>query len=276
MTKHKSQLGLLVGAFLLATALYADRSQIEGEVGIRPVDSLEKAWEGLGRSSETRWVGWTIDAVAESVVHRGRCQVSLGEERHSWRNGDATSSTSSTGKATLFFEIRGGRLSDLMIAQSECAVDARGVELELWEGVTAEESLRVLSQSFESAGPELRAELVSAMAQHRLSAVDPRLETIASDDGDEDVRHAALFWLGSVRGFEGYLALRNLEDQLSVSDLEEALVFWVLRERSRRGDGATLRAGSGTSERRGSWAGSVLDCSGGWGSGNSRTGTSRS
>jgi HEAT repeat protein len=126
----------------------------------------------------------------------------------------------------IFLELRNGRLRDIEVARGNCRIDARSVDLELWQGGSTSSSFELLDRiALGSIDLELREEGLAAVAVHRLSAVDSRLEQLATEDRSEDVRHAALFWLGEARGGAGFLALRRLEERVSEGDFEEALVF---------------------------------------------------
>ena len=210
-------------ALALTSNAFAVDLEIRGTATERTVDSLDAAWQDSAKQPETHWVGWTVESIAGSVNH-GDCQVSLGDERHRWRTGDA--SADEAYETTVLLELKGRRIHDVEIADSGCEVDARGVELEIWNGISTEESYRFLDELLLGhSDTELRADGVSAIAKHRLDVVDQRLERVALEDGSEDVRHAAIFWLGAARGLEGYRSLRNLEGRLSASDVEEAVVF---------------------------------------------------
>ncbi len=215
---------LFVASIGFSAALGADSFDIEGPVNERTVTSSTKAFTELMEQPGTHWVGWLVDSVS-SKVHHGSCVLHLGGGQQSW-TGDSGQDNAESPEVFVFLEVQDGKVRTVNTAETGCRIDARGVELEMWRGVSTQASYELLDQRIlRHENPHLREEGLAAIARHRLVRVDSRLEQFARNDVDEEVRHGAIFWLGAVRGAGGYSALRRLEDHLSPHDLEEALVF---------------------------------------------------
>ncbi|MBZ0113178.1 MAG: HEAT repeat domain-containing protein [Thermoanaerobaculia bacterium] len=220
----KKKRWIAVALALISTASWASNGfEIEGSPRERDVESLETAWVEVSASRGPLWIAWVVDATPRNGTD-SRCRLELGEGQMHWRGGSGVVTDNS--RAMIFLELRDGRLRDITVVRGDCQIDARGVDLELWRGASTAATFELLERiALGSSDAELREEGLAAVAILRLSQVDALLERLATDDRSEDVRHAALFWLGEARETAGFLALRRLEERVPEEDLEEALVF---------------------------------------------------
>lgn len=193
-----------------------------GSVEHRPVADLDAAWQEALAQPGMHWVGWTVDA--SSGRRAGfECRVVLGKGHQSWGRAGHSPEPFET---LLLVEVTDGRVSEVQVTESNCLIDARGTELVLWSGISTADSYRWVDRTLVTSGDaDHREDGLAALAAHRVERATDRLEDLAEVDPVEDVRHAAIFWLGEARGAEGYAALRRLESRLAVDDIAETLVF---------------------------------------------------
>jgi len=85
------------------------------------------------------------------------------------------------------------------IFSPDCELDAGGRAIHWLEGVSAADSIKLLS-SMVSGSDKVRSGAISALAMHRDEVAVPALLTLARQDASAKVRGDALFWLAQTAG----------------------------------------------------------------------------
>lgn len=193
-----------------------------GDVAVRPIADFDASFREALRRPGERWVAWTFDATGLSNEASCRIDLTSGRQhRHGWSRSDRNA-----GGGLALLGLRAGRLAEIEIAGAGCEIDARVANLEWWQEVTTQASFALLDRVGLGSGIEdVREAALMTIANHDLPAVDSRLESLATDDRDAEIRRNAIFWLGAARGRGGYEALRRLEDRLPAPEIAERLVF---------------------------------------------------
>jgi len=171
----------------------------------------------------TAWVGYSVPMIAGSHHFCGGGEVvRLDSDR------DHHSSSERGPSRSLFVlqRIESGRVNEIRLLSTGCRLDAGSQTLYWWEPVPPSESLRHLrSLAFSSNDEHLSEDAVHAAALHFDS--DDLLDELARSAPSREVREKAIFWLGAVRGDEGYRRLAARYDGERDSKLREEIVFAI-------------------------------------------------
>lgn len=209
---------------VLFLALAADRPElVSGRLEPIPaISSIDAAIENL---PGTAWVGYAVPMIAGSHHFCGTGDVvSLDSGR------DSRSTFESGHSRNLFVlqRIEGGRVAEIRLLSTGCRIDAGARTLFWWDEVPPRESLRHLrSLALSSTGEDLAEDAVHAAALHFDSGADDLLAALARSAPSFEVREKAVFWLGGVRGEEGYRRLAELLGEERESKLREEIVFAI-------------------------------------------------
>ena len=124
--------------------------------------------------------------------------------------------------------VESGRVTEIRLLSTGCRIDAGSQTLYWWEPVPPSESLRQLrTLALSSTNEDLAENAVHAAALHFDSGADQLLEELAGSATALDVRQKAIFWLGAVRGDEGYRRLAARYEGERDSKLREEMVFAI-------------------------------------------------
>ena len=197
--------------------LVAGRLEVLG--GISNVASAIETVRG------TAWVGYSVPMIAGSHHFCGSGEVvrlDVDRDYHS------RSERGSSRSLFVLQRIEGGRVTEFRLLSTGCRIDAGSQTLNWWEPVPPSESLRHLrTLALASTNEDLAEDAVHAAALHFDSGADELLEELAASATTFEVREKAVFWLGAVRGDEGYrrLAARVVAER--DSKLREQIVFAI-------------------------------------------------
>jgi hypothetical protein len=173
----------------------------------------------------TAWVGYSVPMIAGSHHFCGSGEVvRLDFDR------DYHSRTERGSSRSLFVlqRIESGRVTEFRLLSTGCRIDAGSQTLSWWEPVPPSESLRHLRNlALSSTNEDLAEDAVHAAALHFDAGADQLLEELAGSATAFDVRQKAIFWLGAVRGDEGYRRLAALYDGERDSKLREEMAFAI-------------------------------------------------
>jgi hypothetical protein len=130
--------------------------------------------------------------------------------------------------AYILLRIEQGQITRVRVTPAGCTLNAGGVAFEWLTGVDPEESVAFLGKLAESAsaGPQrLSDESLAALSMHATPKATQVLSSLASDGNSNRLREKAAFWLGSQRGHDGLLALRQLVRNEQDPKFREKLAF---------------------------------------------------
>jgi len=173
----------------------------------------------------TTWAGYSVPMVAGSHHFCGGGQVVRLD-----RDRDFHTSSESGSSRSLFVlhRVESGRVTEIRLLSDGCRIDAGSQTLYWWEPVPPGESLRHLrTLAFSSTSEDLAEDAVHAAALHFDSGADELLDELARSAPSYEVRERSIFWLGAVRGDEGYRRLAARYDGEGDSKLREEMVFAI-------------------------------------------------
>jgi len=190
---------------------------------------LRGATSNLASSIETvrgtAWVGYSVPMIAGSHQFCGGGEV---VRLDSDRNFHTSAERGPSRSLFVLQRIESGRVAEIRLLSTGCRIDAGSRTLYWWEPVPPGESLRHLGTlARSSTNEDLAEEAVHAAALHFDRGADELLEELAASATGFEVKEKAIFWLGAVRGDEGYrrLAARYIAE--SDSKLREEIVFAI-------------------------------------------------
>jgi len=171
----------------------------------------------------TAWVGWSVPMIEGSHHFCGGGQVVRLDSESDFH------SSSERGVSRSLFvlqRIESGGVAEIRLLSTGCRIDAGARTLYWWEPVPPGESLRHLGTiARSSTNEELAEDAVHALAFHFDPGADELLGELAASATELEVREKAVFWLGAVRGDEGYRRLAARYDAERDSKLREEIVF---------------------------------------------------
>lgn len=194
--------------------------------------------------SKARWLGYAVTGVKgkRSIC----CSDYTGSERcgrcalEDHRSGvSINSSDEKTGKVRLegppqmavMYRAENGKIGRVRIFSLQCTADAGGLNVLWFEGVNANQSVKVLEKfvtNGEEAGDDnesISKNALTALALHGDPSADGALESFAAPNRPEWLRRETAFWLGEARGAEGLRALEKMAKTDPSPPVREQVAF---------------------------------------------------
>ncbi|HET7434578.1 MAG TPA: HEAT repeat domain-containing protein [Thermoanaerobaculia bacterium] len=172
-----------------------------------------------------KWVAWKVPTATDVKIcsggwnHRGSC-CGWGDDQQGFSINDEPGS----GTMTLAARVNGGTIEKIRMFDGSCDISRKDGTLVWMQNVDPESSLDLLEEQIDRADADSRG-IITAMAQHAGSSVEPRLEKIADSRRDEDVREQAIFWIGQRGGERGYQYLTKFIRSNDDESLLDKAVF---------------------------------------------------
>jgi hypothetical protein len=188
------------------------------------------------------WLGYAVPALPRA--HHSSCSFGSGssdmeagccnELQLEDTPDDLNSPTAPAHVVDVLLRIDHGEVTKTRVVPVGCALDAGGVPFEWFTGVRPEDSAAFLGELAQKAAA-LRAtgagngravdENLVALSLHATPKATEVLVSLASPESSPYLREKAAFWLGSQRGHEGLVALRQLVRSEQDGKLREKLTF---------------------------------------------------
>lgn len=118
-----------------------------------------------------------------------------------------------------------GKVVQVRVSSPECTFNAEGRAVRWVEGVSEQESARVVTAIIDRGASEAAKKALTALAMHA-DPVDTLLR-IAKNDRRSKVRSQALFWLSQRAGAKAAAALRDAVDSDPESEVRAKAVFGI-------------------------------------------------
>ena len=200
--------------------------------------NLTAAVERFRLASEQLWLGYEVPALPQS--HFSSCSYGsdtsqmddgcCGEYRleaddnYSVNRGDKTPAVQNV---YILFRFEHGSLTKILPVMAGCHLNAGGVAFTWLTGVRPEDSISFLDHLATQSSDRARVldEALLSIGYHADPAATRSLTQIASSAAPLHTREQAAFWLGVLRGHEGFMALKSLENQTADAGLREKLPF---------------------------------------------------
>lgn len=191
---------------------------------------LEVAVAEASAARSPLWVAYAVPSEARRQACCGEpgalCHLEQSRNQYSSRRGEERDRDSE--RAVVWARFDAGRLDDLRVYGESCPVDAEGLTVQWWDGVTPEASRSWLQSTIDaSASEKLRERAVMVLAHHEGERVDESLEALAMTHPDHDTKEKAVFWMGAIRGQRSFEALSRLSDASLGDELHEKVVFAI-------------------------------------------------
>ncbi len=192
---------------------------------LEPLGAISNVASAIDTVRGTAWAGYSVPMVSGSHHFCGSGQVvRLDRERDFHTSSERGPSTS----LFVLQRIESGRVTEIRLLSTGCRIDAGSQTLYWWEPVPSSESLRHLrTLALSPTNEDMAEDAVHAAALDFDSGADELLDELARSAPSHEVREKAIFWLGAVRGDEGYRRLAALYDGERDSKLREEIVFAI-------------------------------------------------
>lgn len=220
---------ILVATAILSgtTALFAQQPTIvHGQVTTEVADhGLSGAIDSLKRQKDAMWVGYSIPVVSKfSGWNSSHIDYLEG-------NGDSIVSDSeenrqSSDHAVILFRVADGVVMKVRVEDPERQLDAGGLRFIWMNGVSADDSVRVLTDlARQGDARHLRDSAVFAISIHQTNTATTALISLAGASGDLGLREKAAFWLANQRGHDGLVAIQKFAHEDADPKFREKLAF---------------------------------------------------
>ena len=197
---------------------------------------LAATWRRLGaQDRDPFWVGYHVPIVEDhpytccwtSDWKPGPCR--LEGRNQSWGSSDRDRERAAGPNLMVLLRLGGGEVGRVRAVSQGCQLDLGGRRLVWLEDADPQDSVRALTALARAneggKGDDPAEEAVMAISLHGLPQADAALEELATGSEPEDIREAAIFWLGQTRGRRGYEVLSRVLREDPDQDIREKAIF---------------------------------------------------
>jgi hypothetical protein len=136
----------------------------------------------------------------------------------------------------IFVRIENGQPGKLRVLTPDCSVDAGGLPVTWFTGVSAADSVKLLASLVRPSSTlkedqRVGEQAMQAIALHRDESADTALEQFASPSQSEWIRRKAILALGQNRGRRGFEALKAMLKQDNSDRIREDLLLALSRSK---------------------------------------------
>jgi len=187
---------------------------------------LQQKVNDILRFGRVAWVGYEVQTVG---AHRNSYNGCGDVHYLEGDRGQTTFSDRQTSTAILL-RTENQAISKVDVVSTECHIDGGGLPVYWLTGVDGDQSVRLLSDLANNhvANPagtkRLTDSALFAVAIHRVSSATQMLNDLARNSRDKHLKEQAAFWLGTQRGHDGFLALKDLTRDTD-SEFRKKLTF---------------------------------------------------
>ena len=197
-------------------------------------------------SANAKWIGYSVERVPGSgevccenfsghgEALCGTCRLEMGngdEATHNHGASGRTVSLESGEKMAVLLRIANKRVIRIRIASSACTLDAGGLQFVWLTGVTAMESVALLTkfvrlEDFRNENDHAISEqALTAIALHAGNEADRAFADFVSPQQSTELRMKASFWLGAARGKSGFALLQKMAKSDADTDVRSQVTF---------------------------------------------------
>jgi hypothetical protein len=236
MTRVLAALSLLLAA--VSNAAAQQPRVANGNVQVRPAtESLERELEKLAAAAASpMWVGYAVpSANPDSQMccwHNGVNMTCALEATQASGAVPAASGPVRLDSGDAFFvlyRVERGQVTRIRMFSEECALDAGGLTLHWLSGVSARDSVGVLTRYAASESGRIGDAAIAALAQHAEPGALDALVTLARGAARPHVRGQALFWLGQRAGQKAVGAISEAIEKDPETAVKRQAVFALSR-----------------------------------------------
>jgi HEAT repeats len=202
--------------------------------------------EAEKNATSPMWIGYSVKAVeGERTICCGNYSDSRGEncgrceletDRDHWNN---SSNKNISGAMKLegveqlivLFRLQDKHLTRVKVASEDCVLDAGGLPFVWLEDVKAADSVAFLSGYVREGSADGRDrqsignEALAAIALHEGGDAEAALESFTAPAQPEELRKQAAFWIGVVRGKEGFTVLQRMAKKDPSTEVRAHVAF---------------------------------------------------
>jgi hypothetical protein len=221
-------------AFVVATVLaavtasFAQQPTINhGQVTTEAADhGLSAAIDNQKRQKDATWLGYSIPAISRFSSGWNSDRVAYLEGRGDSVVNDSDGNSQSSDHAIILLRVADGAVMKVKVESPERELDAGGLRFVWLNGVTEEDSVRVLTDLARQGDVHhFRDSAVFAISIHSSSSATAALVSLAGAGNDLGLREKAAFWLANQRGHDGLAAIQRFAREDSDPKFREKLTF---------------------------------------------------
>ena len=217
---------LVLGVLLSAPITMAQQPTIlHAKISTRSAEQgLAAQVDQLKRRSEPTWIGYQITVGKNFHSGGNSASVVYLENAEQYDRGPYEDATFD--HVNILMRIVNGGIQQLRLENPDRQLDAGGLQLVWFTGVSATDSIRLLqSLALANGSKQLRDNAVFFISIHESPETTPALVHLASAGVDPSIREKAAFWLAAGRGHDGFLAIQELVRDDADPQLREKLAF---------------------------------------------------
>ena len=220
-----------------------------GNVQLRQGTTIEREISAAAQQAEPSWIAWkvpSVDGRSQSCCwyhNNGDNRYGCGLEPRE-AGAAMTRPQQPAGPVPLeagttllvMARIANGKIERVRTFSDDCPLDAGGRTVRLIDGVTADASVRWLSDLIAAtvaADPKssIHNSALSALGSTAGSAADAALTKFADASQPSGLRRQAIFWIGQSRGAAGFATLKAMLDRETAVEVRRTLVQAISRSR---------------------------------------------
>jgi hypothetical protein len=195
-----------------ATVLPAQQPTIiHGQATTEAADrGLNAAIDGSKRQNSATWIGYSVPVVNKFSSGWNSSHIAYLEGNGDVTVNDTEETTRSSDHAVILLRIADGVVAKIRVESSERELDAGGLRFVWLNGVSADDSVQVLTGlAKQSDVRHLRDSAVFAISIHQTNTATTALISLADAGNDLGLREKAAFWLANERGKDGLAAIQR-------------------------------------------------------------------
>jgi len=211
-----------------ATTMFAQQPTIShGQVTVEAADrGLGAALEKQKQQKDPVWVGYSVPAISKFSSGWNSERVDYLEGKSDSIVNDSDGSSHAVDHAVILLRIADGAVMKVRVESPERELDAGGLRFVWLNGVTEEDSVRVLTDLARQGDVRrVRDSAVFAISIHPSNSATTALISLAAANNDLGLREKAAFWLANQRGHDGFVAIQKLARDDSDAKFREKLTF---------------------------------------------------
>jgi HEAT repeat protein len=212
----------------VANVLLAQAPKVlHGEVTTQSAgQGLKATLDRLEREKSAGWVGYSIPVMEKFCSGCDSNGVTYLEGEGSSWNKTTDDESQPSDHALILLRVADGAVTKLRVENLDRQLDAGGLRFTWLTGVTAEDSVRVLTElARQSDERHLRDSSLFAISLHKTDAATTALIGFTAASNEFGLREKAAFWLASQRGHDGLTAIEHLAHDDADARFREKLTF---------------------------------------------------
>jgi hypothetical protein len=226
--RNFAQIVVVATVLFAAPAFFAQQPTIvHGQVVTEAADhGLNAVIDRLKQQKDPAWIGYAVPVVSKFSSGWNSSRIEYLEGNNNSVVNDSEGNTPSFDHAIILLRVADGGVMKIHVESPERELDAGGLKFVWLNNVSADDSVRVLTDLARQGDPRrLRDSAVFAISIHQSNSATAALVGLAGPGNDLGLREKAAFWLANQRGHDGFIAIQRMAREDGDPKFREKLAF---------------------------------------------------